>query len=124
MTISVCMHCTSSVVKRMKQLRNMKQCQEIINYLGLDNVPIVGHKLDSTDINMTQKHIESTIQFTQPNSLSELYSFLRLVNCFRDPMPQHSLVPQSFYSMVSEAAKAKQKQILLVLKRENTHSVL
>ena len=45
-------------------------------YLGFDTVQFVGHELDSTGINMTQKRIESTIQFVQPNSLIELYSFL------------------------------------------------
>ena len=37
-------------------------------YLGIDTVPFVGHALDSTGINMTQKRIESIIQFAQPNS--------------------------------------------------------
>jgi len=32
-------------------------------YLGFDTVPFVGHELDSTDINMSQKRIQSTIQF-------------------------------------------------------------
>jgi len=44
-------------------------------YLGFDSVQFNGHELDSTSINMTQKGIESTIQFVQPNSLRELYSF-------------------------------------------------
>ncbi len=37
-------------------------------YLGFDTVQFVGHELDSTGINMTQKRIESTIHFAQPNS--------------------------------------------------------
>ena len=64
-------------------------------YLGFDTVQFVGHELDSTGINMTQKRIESTIQFAQPNSLTELYSFLGLVNYVRDHIPQHLL---SFFS--------------------------
>jgi len=79
-------------------------------YLGFDSVLFVG-ELDSTGINMTQKRIESTIQFSQPNSLTELYSFLGLVNYFRDYIPQHSWVAQPLHSMVSVAAKTKQKQI-------------
>ena len=80
-------------------------------YLSFDTVQFVGHELDSTGINMTQKRIESTIQFAQPNSLTELYSFLGLVNYFRDHIPQHSLVAQPLHAMVSVSAKAKQKQI-------------
>ena len=60
---------------------------------------------------MTQIRIESTIQFSQPNSLIKLYSFLGLVNYFRDHIPQHSLVAQPLHAMVSVAEKAKQKQI-------------
>jgi len=58
-------------------------------YLGFDIVPFVGHGLDSTGINMTQKRIERTIQFVQPKSLTELYSFLGLVNYFLDPILNH-----------------------------------
>ena len=37
-------------------------------YLGFDTVPFVGHELDSTDINMTQKRIESSIQSPNPTA--------------------------------------------------------
>ena len=37
-------------------------------YLGFDSVQFVGHELESTGINMTQKRIESTIKFAQTNS--------------------------------------------------------
>jgi len=80
-------------------------------WASIDSVQFVGHELDTTSINMTQKRIESTTQFAQPKSLTELYSFLGLVNFFRDHIPQHSMVAQSLHYMVSMAAKAKQKQI-------------
>jgi len=74
-------------------------------FLGFDTVPFVGRELDSTDINMSQKRIQSTINFAKPVTLTELYSFLGLVNYFRDHIPQHSSVALSLHSMVSEAKK-------------------
>ena len=76
-----------------------------------DTVQFVYHELDSTGINMTQKRIGSTIQFTQSNSLTELYSLLEMINYFLDHIPQYFLVAQPLHAMVSVAVKAKQKQI-------------
>ena len=42
-------------------------------YLGFDTVPFVGHELDATGIKMSQKCIQSTIQFAKPTTLTELY---------------------------------------------------
>jgi hypothetical protein len=75
MTISSMMYALyfKSVTRKTKKL-----------HLGFNSVQFVGHELDSTGINITQKRIEGTIQLAQPNSLTELYSFLGLVNYFRD----------------------------------------
>ena len=89
-----------------------------ILYLGFDTVPFVGHELDSS-VNMTQKRIESTIQLAQPNSLTELYSFLGLVNYFRDHIPQHSFVAQPLHAMVSDATRTKQKQVTWTEERKS-----
>ena len=81
-------------------------------YLGFDTVPFVGHELDSTGINMSQKRVQSTINFAKPVTLTELYSFLGLVNYFRDHIPQHSSVAHSLHNMVSEANKQKSKKVV------------
>ena len=65
-------------------------------YLVFDTVPFVGHELDATGINMSQKRIQSTILFEKSTTLTELYSFLGLVNYFRDHIPQHSAVAHSW----------------------------
>ena len=72
----------------------------------------MGHELDSTGINMSQKRVQSTINFAKPVTLTELYSFLGLVNYFRDHIPQHSSVAHSLHNMVSEANKQKSKKVV------------
>ena len=81
-------------------------------YLGFDTVPFVGHELDATGINMTQKRMQSTILFEKPTTLTELYFFLGLVNYFRDHIPQHSAVAHSLHNMVSVANQQKSKKIV------------
>ena len=81
-------------------------------YLSFDTVPFVGHELDSTGINMSQKRVKSTINLVKPVALIELYSFLGLVNYFRDHIPQHSSVAHSLHNMVSDANKQKSKQFV------------
>jgi len=49
--------------------------------------------------------------FSQPNTSTELYSFLKLANFFKDHIPQHSMVAQPLHTMVCAATKSKQKQI-------------
>jgi len=52
---------------------------------------------------MSQKRVQSTINFVKPVTLTELYSFLGLVNYFRDHILQHSSVAHSLHNMVSDA---------------------
>jgi hypothetical protein len=61
---------------------------------------------------MSQKRIQSTIQFEKPTTLTELYSFLGLVNYFRDHIPQHSAVAHSLHNMVSVANQQTSKKIV------------
>jgi len=57
-------------------------------YLGFDTIPCLA--MSSIGINMSLKRIESTVKFSQPKSSTELYSFLGLINYFRDHIPRHS----------------------------------
>ena len=74
-------------------------------YLGFDTVPFAGHELDSTGINMSQKRVQSTINFVKSVTPTEFYSFLGLVNYFRDQIPHQSSVAHSLHNMVSDANK-------------------
>jgi len=41
--------------------------------LGFDTVPFVGYELDSSGINLSQKRVQSTINFVKPVTLTELH---------------------------------------------------
>jgi hypothetical protein len=61
---------------------------------------------------MTQKRIESTINFVKPTTLTELQSFLGLVNYFRDHIHQHSTVAHPLHLMVTSATFQRSKRII------------
>jgi hypothetical protein len=55
--------------------------------IGVNEVVFVGHTLDATGINMTQKRIEGAITFAKPTSISELQFFGTYE--FRDHLRDH-----------------------------------
>jgi hypothetical protein len=70
-------------------------------FMGFDKVSFVGHDLDASGISMSQKRVESAINFAKPTTLTELQSFLGLVNYFRDHIHQHSTIAHPLHLMVS-----------------------
>jgi transposase InsO family protein len=79
--------------------------------LGDYTAEFVGHTIDASGLNMTQKRIESTIAFAQPKSLKELQSFLGLVNYFKDHLRDHSTIAYPLHQMVTAATKHSHKTL-------------
>jgi len=74
------------------------------------NTFFVGHEIDARSINMSQKCIQSAVQFAKPGKLTEIYFFLDLLNNFWDHIPQHFAVQHALYQMISGATKLGSKR--------------
>jgi hypothetical protein len=79
--------------------------------IGFDMVQFVGHEIDAQGINMSQKRIEGTVNFTKPTSVKEMQAFLGLVNYFRDHLRDHSVIAQPLYQMVTASTQVLTKQL-------------
>jgi hypothetical protein len=80
--------------------------------LGAPKIEFVGHDIDSEGINMSKKRIESTVNIREPDSLTELYQFLGVVNFFHDHIPNHSDISRPLTQMVAAANRLKSKYII------------
>ena len=70
----------------------------------------VGHLIDMTGLDMTQKRIENTVNIREPSNLKELKSYLGVANFFRDQI-NHSIIVQPMTAVVTEANRMKSKNL-------------
>ena len=100
---------TRTVFQRCRERNVTLNAKKLI--IGFDTIPFVGHDIDARGINMSQKRIESTIAFCKPTSLTELQSFMGVVDYFKDHLRDHSAVAKPLYEMVALATKQKTKAL-------------
>jgi len=72
----------------------------------------IGHEINSSGINMSQKRIEGAIAFTTSRTLKELQSFLGLINYFKDHLRDHALIARPIYQLVADATKSGDKTLV------------
>lgn len=69
----------------MKILLHPKKCS-----FGMEGTEFVGHLIDGEGKRMSPDKIQKVLEFTRPETVKELRSFLGLVNYFRDHLHRHS----------------------------------
>jgi hypothetical protein len=79
--------------------------------IGVDQVKFIGQEVDSLGLNMSQARIERTINLTQTQNHKEFYSFLGLVNYFKNHLRDHSFIAQLLHALISESNKHPTKAL-------------
>lgn len=88
---------------------------------GLPIVEYVGRELSKDGITISDNQKRAVMNFPQPVLLTELRSFLGVVNYFRDWVPNHSNVVSPLHKMIDHAAH---KKSLLVWTTEGEEAYL
>ena len=75
---------------------------------GLSKIEYVGRTISKEGISMSQKKINSVLDFPKPMMNTQLRSFLGVANYFKDFVPNHSNVVSPLFKMVDHSAKKQE----------------
>ena len=76
---------------------------------GMSQVQYIGKTISREGIVVSQKQIKGVVDFPQPLVNTQLRSFLRFVNYFRDHVPHHSDTVAPLTKMIDYSAKKQSK---------------
>jgi hypothetical protein len=80
--------------------------------LGVESIEYTGHVIDASGLSFTEEKLTGVLAFPKPTSLSQLKSFIGLVNYFRDHVRNMSIELQPLQALVDGYNKrAKHKSV-------------
>lgn len=100
---------TRLVLKRFEQHNltlNPKKCR-----LCVRSVEYVGHRISEDGVEITSKRKEAINQMRQPETISELRSFLGVTNYVREFIPRYAEVTKALYDLIPAQGQTKLKKV-------------
>ena len=74
---------------------------------GLSSIEYVGRVISHEGLTMTNKKINKVLDFPKPETAGQLYSFIGLLNYFRDHIENHSIHVKPLYELIPTNSNRK-----------------
>jgi transposase InsO family protein len=100
-------------------------------HLGLPKIEFLGHLLSPYGLTMSEDRIQKVVDFAKPKTVTEMQSFIGVVNYFHRFIPNHALIVHELHEMVKRThegergrdkkysiSKGKNKHLNLLWSRE------